>query len=138
MSEDLLKMLGIFILVVFLLYLVSKVLKLHLNLQNNIMEGFTNNGINGVAGSASVYGNSIIETSTLLQDSLLIKKYKTDYENVILNLDEYIDLLMLQSALNFSVKDGTSPENIALLSNLNTLQSAKTSLNSVMNYIDHQ
>jgi hypothetical protein len=138
MSEDLLKIIGIVVLVVFLLYLVSKVLKLHLNLQSSIMEGLANNGENGVAGSAGVFGNSIAEKSTVLNDSFLINKYKTDYEHVILNLDEYIDLLMLQTTLNFSAKDGASPENMALLTNLNTLHGAKASLNGVMSFIDHK
>ena len=138
MSEDLLKIIGIVVLVVFLLYLASNALKLHLNLQRNIMEGLTNNVENGVGGSAATYATSIAQQATVLQDSLLIKKYKTDYENVVINLEEYLGLAMLQSALQFSPTGGMSPENLTILTNLNTLNNAKQTLNAVMTVIDQQ
>jgi PHD/YefM family antitoxin component YafN of YafNO toxin-antitoxin module len=72
----------------------------------------------------------------VLQDSLLISKYKTDYENVIINLDDYISTLMMDTSLKLSLKDGTSPENMTLLTNLNTLNNARQSLNTVMTFID--
>jgi hypothetical protein len=136
MSEELLKILGIVVVVVFLLYLGSNALKLHLNMQRSIFEGLTNNTDSGIGGSAATYATSISQQMTSLQDSLLIKKYKTDYENVILNLDEYIGLAMLQTALLINPKDVTAPENIALLTNLNTLNAAKQSLNTVMTVVD--
>ena len=138
MRDDLLKIIGILVIVAFLIYLASKALKLHLNLQSSIMEGLTNSTPNGIAGSASVYANSIAAQGTVMHDSLLMTKYKTDYENVIINLDEYIGLLMLNSALNFSVADGASQENMALLANLNTMSNAKQSLNTVMTFLDQQ
>jgi len=138
MSEDLLKIIGVVVLVVFFLYLASKALKLHLNLQNSIMEGMTSTSSNGIAGSAATYATSISSQATQIQDSLLISKYKTDYENVILNMDDYISLLMMQTALNFSVNDGASANNMTLLTNLNTLNAAKQSLNSIMTFIDQQ
>jgi hypothetical protein len=136
MSEDLLKILGIVVVVVFLLYLGSNALKLHLNMQRSIFEGLTNNTDSGIGGSAATYATAISQQMTSLQDSLLIKKYKTDYENVILNLDEYIGLAMLQTALLINPKDVTTPENIALLTNLNTLNAAKQSLNTAMTVVD--
>jgi hypothetical protein len=136
MSEDLLKILGIVVVVVFLLYLGSNALKLHLNMQRSIFEGLTNNTDSGIGGSAATYATDISQQMVALQDSLLIKKYKTDYENVILNLDEYIGLAMLQTALLINPKDVTMPENIALLTNLNTLNAAKQSLNNVMTVVD--
>ena len=138
MKEDLLKIIGILVIIGFLIYLASKALKLHLNLQTGIMEGLVNPTSNGVAGSASVYANSIADQGTIIEDSLLMTKYKTEYENVIINLDEYIGLLMLQSALHFSVADGASQENIALLASLNTMNNAKQSLNTVMTFLDQK
>ena len=138
MKEDLLKIIGILVIIGFLIYLASKALKLHLNLQTGIMEGLANPTSNGVAGSASVYANSIADQGTIIEDSLLMTKYKTEYENVIINLDEYIGLLMLQSALHFSVADGASQENIALLASLNTMNNAKQSLNTVMTFLDQK
>ena len=136
MSEDLLKIVGIVVVIAFLIYLGSNALNLHLNMQRSIFEGLTNNGETGIGGSAATYATAISQQMTSLQDSLLIKKYKTDYENVILNLDEYIGLAMLQTTLLINSKDITTPENIALLTNLNTLNAAKQSLNNVMTVVD--
>lgn len=138
MSKDLMKIIGIVVLVLFLLYLASNSLNLHLNLQRNIMEGLANNGENGVGGSAATYATSIAQQATVLQDSLLIKKYKTDYENVIINLEEYLGLAMLQTALQFSPSGGMSQENLTILTNLNTLSAAKQSLNAVMTVVDQE
>lgn len=136
MNEDMIKMIGITILVVFLVYLAYKSLKLHTNIQNTIMEGLENNAPNGVANSAATYAESITKQMNVLQDSLLISKYKTDYENVIINLEDYITTLMMDISLKLSLKDGASPENMTLLSNLNTLNNARQSLNTVMTFVD--
>ena len=136
MNEDMLKMIGITILVIFLVYLAYKSLRLHTNLQSTIMEGLENNAPNGVANSAAAYAESITKQMNVLQDSLLISKYKTDYENVIINLEDYITTLMMDISLKLSLKDGASPENMTLLSNLNTLNNARQSLNTVMTFVD--
>jgi hypothetical protein len=65
------------------------------------------------------------------QDSLLISKYRSDYENAILNLDDLINTMMLETAL--SVKN-TDPMNS--LKKLNELNSARGALNSVMKFVD--
>ena len=136
MNEDLLKIVGIIALVIFLLYLVSNSLKLHLNLQRTIFEGLENNGDNGIGGSAATYATEISKKATQLHDSLLVSKYKSDYENAIMNLDEYLGLAMLQTSLQISSKDPTSPENMALLTNLNTLHASKQALNAVMTVVE--
>jgi PHD/YefM family antitoxin component YafN of YafNO toxin-antitoxin module len=100
------------------------------------MEGLENNTQNGVANSAAAYAESITKQMNVLQDSLLISKYKTDYENVIINLEDYISTLMMDTSLKLSLKDGASPENMTLLSNLNTLNNARQSLNTVMTFVD--
>lgn len=136
MSEDLLKIVGIVALVIFLLYLVSNSLKLHLNLQRTIFEGLENNGENGIGGSAGPYATEISKKATQLHDELLVSKYKSDYENVIMNLDEYLGLAMLQTSLQISPKDPTSPVNMELLTKLNTLHASKQALNSIMTVVE--
>ena len=53
-----------------------------------------------------------------------------------MNLDEYLGLAMLQTSLQISSKDPTSPENMALLTNLNTLHASKQALNAVMTVVE--
>ncbi len=88
---------------------------------------------NGIAGNAAAYGAQIKAATIKLQDTFLISKYRSDYETVILNLDDFINNLMLKNALSFDKEiPGTS------LAKLVELQQAKVALNSVMKFVDSQ
>ena len=88
---------------------------------------------NGVAGNAASYGATIKAANIRFQDQFLISKYRSDYETVILNLDDLVNNLMLQTAL--SVDQDKPQEAIKRLSDLNQ---ARAALNSVMKYVDKQ
>jgi hypothetical protein len=85
----------------------------------------------GVAGNAQIYAANIKSAFVKTQDTLLISKYRKDYENVVLNLDDYINSTMLLTVLNI---DLTKPE--TGLKSLVSLNEAKSALNNVMKYID--
>ena len=86
---------------------------------------------NGIAGSAQNYAANIKATTIKNQDMLLISKYRADYENAILNLDDLINTMMLQTALSIKTSDP-----MASLEKLNELNSARGALNSVMKFVD--
>ena len=86
---------------------------------------------NGVAGNAAAYAAQIKSQAIKIEDQLLITKYRTDYENVILNLDELINDLILQAALNVNL---TNPQQSMV--QLSQLQQSKSALNSAMKYMD--
>jgi hypothetical protein len=86
---------------------------------------------NGIAGSAQNYAANIKSMTIKNQDMLLISKYRNDYENAILNLDDLINTMMLQTALTV---DNSKP--MASIEKLNQLNSAKGALNSVMKFVD--
>jgi hypothetical protein len=118
----------IFIGICFLVYLVFRNI--------NLKEGMTTPEIsssvsNGVAGNAAAYSASVKSASIKLQDMLLVSKYRSDYETTILNLDDFLNNTMLQTALSVNIAD--PQKTIIQLSNLNQ---AKTALNSVMKFID--
>jgi hypothetical protein len=86
---------------------------------------------NGIAGNAQTYAATIKNAFTKNQDMLLISKYRTDYENIVLNLDDYVNSVMLKTALNI---DTTNPGKS--IEALNKLNETKSALNNVMKYID--
>ena len=86
---------------------------------------------NGVGGGAAAYGANIKAQVIKLQDTTLISKYRADYENVVINMDDLVNNLMLQVTLNVNQ---AKPE--ASLSKLAKLNIAKAALNSVMKFID--
>lgn len=104
------------------------------------LEGMTNNTAtsasttNGMAGGAAAYGANIKAETIKLQDMLLISKYRTDYETVILNLDDYLNNVMLQTVLQMDVSNPqNAQQNITKLANLSQ---TKTALNSIMKFVD--
>ncbi len=109
--------------------------------QYNYIEGMTTSDVsgnqpttsvsNGVAGNAAAYAAQIKSQAIKIEDQLLITKYRTDYENVILNLDELINDLILQTALNVNL---TNPQQSMV--QLSQLQQAQGALNSAMKYVD--
>lgn len=110
------------------------------NTQYSLIEGMTDasgNSVtptdNGTAGNAASYGAQIKAATIKLQDTFLISKYRSDYETVVLNLDDLVNNLMLKNALSI---DKENPG--ASLAKLVELQQAKIALNSVMKFVDSQ
>jgi hypothetical protein len=122
--------------ITFVAYLIFR----NLNFENlNFREGMTDasgnqtssSTENGIAGNASTYGANIKTQVIKLQDTMLISKYRTDYETAILNLDDLVNNLMLKTALTI---DQTKPQNS--LAQLSQLQLSKAALNTIMKFID--
>jgi hypothetical protein len=86
---------------------------------------------NGIAGNAATYGANIKSQTIKLQDTLLISKYRSDYETAILNLDDLVNNLMLKTALTVD-KDKPNQS----LMTLSQLQQSKVALNTIMKFID--
>lgn len=131
----------VFILIVYgIYYLVTYLIKVSNfkqieALTNNTSSGttaLTSTSSGGIAGNASAYAASIKNLAVNLKDKLLISKYRTDYENIILNYDDLINGLMLEQLLTNSGNQMTQ------MSNISTLNNAKTALNSIMKYVDAQ
>jgi hypothetical protein len=113
---------------------------------NNVKEGLTNNDEtsttttattvtstqDGIAGNAASYAASIKNMATLSKDKLLISKYRTDYENIVISYDDYVNSLMLERLL-----DG-STDQMKKLSDIATLNQSKIALNAIMKYVDTQ
>ena len=88
----------------FIAYLIFR----NLNFENlSFKEGMTDastsetigsSSANGIAGNAATYAANIKSQVIKLQDTMLISKYRSDYETAILNLDDLVNNLMLKTA----------------------------------------
>ena len=85
----------------------------------------------GVAGNAATYAANLKVASVKLSDTLLVSKYRSDYETAVLNAEELINNLMLETSLSIDISK--PEESIQKLVHLNQ---AKDSLNVVMKFID--
>lgn len=148
-NEDILKFLGICVVVGVLVFYGIKFFKL----QAKVLEGATNmsdtttsttssslNSTNGIGGTSGQYNSTVKSEVVRMQDTLLISKYRTEYENILLNLDDYLSLSMLKTSLSLDLTSEITPgkpsPNIALLASLKTMGDAKSTLNTIMKYID--
>jgi hypothetical protein len=123
-----------FITICFIVYLIFRNINFQEGLENNTTT-ISNTAVatakNGIAGSAQSYAADIKSETIKNQDILLISKYRREYESVILNTDDLINTMMLQTTLSIDKKNPMKS-----LDKLVTLNSAKTALNSVMKYVD--
>jgi len=122
----------IFIAICFVAYMLFR------NLNFNTREGMTDasgntasSTLNGVSGNAASYSATLKAETIKQQDIYLISKYRSDYETIILNLDDLVNNLMLGAALNVNPKK--PHEALVKLAELNQ---SKTALNNVMKFID--
>jgi hypothetical protein len=124
----------LFIFIIFILYLVFQ--NFHYNpLREGMTDasGASNAPENGIAGNAAAYGAGLKAATIKLQDTFLITKYRSDYENVILNLDDLISNMMLKTTLSYNQNNpGEAVDQLV------KMQQAKTALNSVMKFLDSQ
>ena len=110
------------------------------NNQYSLIEGMTDasgtaasTSDNGIAGNAASYGAQIKAATIKLQDTVLISKYRSDYETAILNLDDLVDNLMLKTVL--SIDTSNPADGLKKLADMNQ---AKLALNNVMKFVDKQ
>jgi hypothetical protein len=136
MNKDLLKIGAILLVGVFIIYVIINTFNLKTGLREGL-ENATPSGTNGEAGSAANYAAGIKAKTVQLQDSLLISKYRADYENVIINMDDYLSISMLKAVLNIdpAADEKTHATSLALI---NTLSNAKKALNETMAFVDKQ
>ena len=120
-----------FIVICFVVFFIFRNISFKEGLENATTTTSNSTNGNGAAGNAKNYSADIKSQAIKNQDVLLVTKYRADYENVVLNLDELIDTLMLQTALSV---DLSNP--LMNLNKLASLNSAKSALNNVMKYID--
>jgi len=131
MNKDFLCNLTIFIGICILIYFIFSNMGVKEGLETTTTSTTTTASSNGVAGGAAAYGANIKAQVIKLQDTTLISKYRADYENVVINMDDLVNNLMLQVTLNV---DQSKPE--TSLAKLAQLNQAKAALNSVMKFID--
>jgi hypothetical protein len=119
----------------FIIYFIYKNLKITASYKEGMTDASGNevSSTNGIAGNAASYGAAIKSATIQLQDTFLISKYRSDYETVILNLDDLINNLMLKASLTIDPKQPA-----ATIMELSKLGQAKVALNSVMKFIDSQ
>ena len=133
MHEEMITLFGILMVSFIIIYVIMYLFKL----QNVVVEGLTNKQSSGQSGKAKQYSEKIKSMFVKMQDELLISKYRKDYESSILNLDDFLGLMLIKKVLDVNVTDDDS-KIIKDLENINTIKNCKDSLNVTMSFLDKQ
>jgi hypothetical protein len=150
MNGDFLKTVGLMIVIAIVIYFAFRVMnKLIPTLQESFsdnIEGLTTlsdsknnlgNSFNGVAGNAANYAKKIEGHTAKMVDGMLIPKYRNDYEQVLLHLENYHNANLLNKLLNYNLNDPTkSSEELSDI--VKHHDNVVQSLNNAMKFLDTQ
>ena len=154
MNSDFLKTVGLMIVIAIIIYFAFRVMnKLIPTMQQNFsdnLEGLTTlstpnsssknnlgNSFNGVAGNAANYAKKIEGHTAKMVDGMLIPKYRGDYEQILLHLENYHNANLLNKLLNYNLNDPTkSSEELSDI--VKHHDNVVQSLNNAMKFLDTQ
>jgi hypothetical protein len=157
-SENIYRYLGITAVMLIIIYLGFK----GLNLQTGVLEGLTNNEPSSISNTntrtttggsvetanfldnvAGKSADAIKSQNDKLADVIAIDKYRTDYENLLIALDEYTKNMILSKIISVGSKVATLPRgsviNDAVIADITSANNLKTfidTLNSAMTFMD--
>ena len=149
-EENIYRYLGLGVVILVALYILIKTL----TFQGKIIEGLTNSteATSEPTSSAEIsLLNTVTSKSTegitaqnnKLQDILALDKYRTDYENLIIALEDYANVMMFAKVLGIGAKVSTlsngQPVTNGIIEDMekaNKLKEFISTLNASMSYID--
>jgi hypothetical protein len=100
--------------------------------KNNVKADNTGHGIN----SENLTEQLKIEHNNM-KDKLNIKQYRNNYENVIIDMSDYLDGLMLNELLLLNPATLDSNKIMNSIDNINKMSSGKQNLNHIMKFLDN-
>ena len=137
-NDNLYKYIGMIILAIFIIYIILRTL----NFQATLIEGLTTaeSTTNDTSKTdKDKIPDMINANTTIIEDGLLIDKYKKTYEDIIINLENNVNYFMLGGIMKNSEtisKNPMSADSQKIINNLNNLKIFKDTLNDSMNFLD--
>jgi len=104
------------------------------------IEGMTNNDNEKVNTAHGINSSKLTDQLKIehnnMKDKLNIKQYRNNYENVVIDMNDYLDGLMLNELLSLN-HNSLDPNNIlSAVENINKMSNGKQNLNKIMKYLD--
>ena len=126
--------LGLSVVIVLILFVGYKMINYH----SNVIEGLTDSSDSSdTKTNPQKLAAPIKETITKIEDAILIDKYRSDYENIIIDLEEWANMELIQMLGSGLVKtDSGADSNIANIRKMNDLNTFKSTLDSAMKFLD--
>jgi len=122
----------LFITICLVFYIVFRIMDYYKGSKREGMAGQSSTG--GVAGNAANYAANIKAQIVQMQDAFLISKYTSDYENVVINMSDFVNNQMLQTLLSADLTNQQSM--VDALNGITSLYNSQAALNSIMKFLD--
>ena len=132
-ENDMIMYIGLISLVLFLFFIISRVF----TFQNSMIEGLSNKDSQSQPINVTV--GKVENINKVSEAHLFIEKYRSDYEDLIIHLEETtnLDMMRLIKQHGNNIEQGkTVDEQMKTIKKINELNQLKESLNSSMKYID--
>jgi|TARA_Y100000389_G_scaffold177636_2_gene190111 hypothetical protein len=129
-QESFYKYIGLIAIILIGLYVGQKVIKY----QTKVVEALTSS-----SGDPSGVTSTVTSNTDKISDTLLISKYRTNYEDTIIGLEKAVGLGILSEVVNNAnaiSSDPTSSSSLSAIKNINELKSFRESLNQSMIILD--
>ena len=123
---DSFQIIGIIIIVGLIFYLVNYYSK------NKNMESFEN--LTGT--NAKISSTGLANAASQQSDTILVSKYRSDYETLVPNLKQYIGNNIVQLMLQLDSSHTINDANLAIFQNINTLQTSYDNMDKILTYIE--
>lgn len=129
-QDDLYRIVGLAVVLIFVVSIATKAFAY----QTKIMEGMTTSSTDKDKISSTVSSNN-----DKISDSLLVSKYRTDYEDTIINLEKGVSNALLSEVINNAdtiSADPTSKDSTTAIATMNGLKNFRETLNQTMIILD--
>lgn len=103
--------------------------------QTSIVEGLENKSNTSTSKKINTLIASLNTLTEEMDETLLMSKYKKDYEDILLLQDEIVSKSILELITQNNL---TSSKNNDVLTAINNLQNVKLAINDTMSYLDDQ
>jgi hypothetical protein len=105
------------------------------NQKNNKKTSTINNTSRGI--NSTSFHEKLKEQHLNLKSDLNIPKHRNDYENILIEMNDYVDGLMLSELLNVDPNNINNSKLINTIQNITKMNQSKESLNKMMKYLDN-
>ena len=144
-QDSIYRYLGLMTISLFVIFIVFK----SMSFQAKIVEGLTSDRRKKSSSSSSSSTSSAQETdiehtadaiksaTNQTEDSLNITKYRKNYEDILIELESFVDTAMFEAIVsNSSVVTAGDAASLQIIANVNAYSAYKASLNEAMTFLD--
>ena len=124
---------GYAILGIIIFYIIVKLLRFQLT----IVEGLVDNTDKSPGSSLNIILKNIQNQNEKDKDVLLINKYLDDYNSLLVALEEWTNLKMINSVMKLNTNEGAdTSKNLEIINGINGMKSFKDNLNDIASFLD--